>query len=99
MVSAPTTRTFFTPPALMNLSAMVSAYTNPVQTACTSNAGQPAISSFACNNEAVLGNIWVGVVVATIMRSISLFVIPAASMALTEAWYARSVVVSFSAAI
>ena len=43
-----------------------------MQTACKSNAGQPWIFNLCCNKQAVLGKITSGVVVATIIKSISL---------------------------
>ena len=97
--SAPITRMFLACPILMKLSATVSAYTKPVQTACTSNAKPGLISKSPCTFTATEGNVRSGVVVATITPSISSGERFAASMALRAAFTAISPVVSFSAAM
>jgi len=100
MVSAPTTSARVARPPRMNWSAVATAYTKPLHTACTSKAAQPPrMPSLSCRITAVAGNIMSGVVVATMMRSMSSGVRPAASSARRLACSARSLVASFSATI
>ena len=71
IASAPTTNTFLAAFVLINLSAIESAYIKPLQTAWISNAGHSLIFNFFCKIHAVLGKTLSGVVVATIIKSIS----------------------------
>ena len=82
------------------MSAICEAYTNPEQAALTSMAGVPGLSSsrFA-SLAAVAGKVLSGVTVATMTKSISEFLMPAFSIAVSAASYDKSQVVSPSAAI
>ena len=100
ITSAPTTSAVLACPPRMYKSAVFIAYTKPPHTACMSNAAlRFFIPSLSCRMQAVLGNTWSGVVVATITRSISSVSIPAAEIARRLACRARSLHISPSAAI
>ena len=85
--SAPITKAQRARPARIKASAVVSAYTKPLQTACTSKAADPLLPRLACTKQAVLGNTKSGVDVAKIIRSTSL----ASTCASTSARRAASV--------
>src|SRR4051812_31327739 len=86
--SAPITSTFLCAPDLMKLSATDTAYTKPLHTACTSTAAHSLVMpSLFCTTHAVLGKPpkKSGVDVATIIRSTSLGMRPAACNACLDA--------------
>src|SRR5713226_6481311 len=97
-VSAPITRAWRACPLLTKRSAMLMAYRNPVQAACTSKAG-PCAPSCCWTREAPDGKNESGVEVPSTIRSVSSGRRPAAPSAFWAAATARSVVVSVGAAM
>ena len=89
-ISAPTTSAQRAPPVRIMASATVSASIKPLHTACTSKAAPPGAPNLLCKMQAVEGKTISGVEVATMIRSTSLALRPAAPSALRQACRARS---------